>query len=185
MAVLDEDCKRKGHTLEKSVLKYLDEMIQVCERKNRRWLRMDYERAWEFAATIIYGPLPEEENNSTGQHPDSVASQLPAGIFNSLPRTKWPLRKIVKRFSRPYNTWQVDYETLECLHILRAPVGYSVPARSRRCPHCAADALTKKKKPASVQDATPKARVALAGGSPARDEGEVPASVRAHKAVGA
>ena len=156
MPVLDEDCQRhRGHKLDKAVLKYLREMIRICRYQNRRWLRMEYERAWEFAAITIYGPLPQPEDSSTGQHPDSVASQLPAGSSTTIRNTTWPLRKIVKRFRRPYQTWQIDYETLECLHILRAPTGYSVPARSRRCPHCAAEkvqASAQKKRPARAAE---------------------------------
>jgi hypothetical protein len=63
-----------------------------------------------------------------------------------------PLRKIVKRFTRSHNGFEYTYETLECAHIVHGPVGYSVPVKSRRCPHCAIVAMAKKRKPASRVD---------------------------------
>jgi hypothetical protein len=143
-----EDVKRlRGQKLDKAVLKYLREMIGVCRRFNRRELVWEYQHAWEFAATIIYGPLPPRPDYSTGHHPSTVATQFPSGFTRP---EKMPLRKIVKRFTRPYRSWEIRYETLECAHILMAPAGYSVSVKSRRCPHCAIAAALAKKKPSSA-----------------------------------
>jgi len=44
--------KFRGHLQDKRVLKYLREMIRICRFNNRRWVRMEYERAWESTITI-------------------------------------------------------------------------------------------------------------------------------------
>lgn len=151
----DEESQRlRGHVKDKRVLKYLRDMIKVCRYNNRRWLRMEYERAWEFASQIIYGSLPQPEDFSTGHHPSTVATQLPEGFR---PSGRMPLRKIVKKFTQRYNTWEIEYETLECAHILTVAPGYRITPKSRRCPHCAIAAIAKKKKPAGVNVARNKA----------------------------
>jgi len=153
---------RNEHQLDKSVLKYLRDMITYCRRRNDRETRWYYEQAWEFAAAMVYGPLPARPQfnikglNLPADSPEQVATPwLPGSI--RMARREMPLRTIVKRFTRNYNNFDYQYETLECYHILLAPVGYSVPAKSRRCPHCAVAAMVAKKKPARADAAKAKA----------------------------
>ena len=149
--------RRSQRSLDDSVLKYLTKMVGICRRLRHREMRWYYEEAWEVAATKIYGPLPPrpeynlaglEISPSSGQHPQDVITRFPEG-WTTRPRTM-PLRKIVKRFTRPWKNDVHTYETLECAHVLMAPAGYSVPVKSRRCPHCAIATMLAKKKPASV-----------------------------------
>jgi hypothetical protein len=140
----------RGHRKDKSVLKYLREMVRLCRYHNRRWLRMDYERAWEFASQVIYGQLPPLEDYSTGQQPQTVRTKFPAGAAR--PPEPWPLKKVVKRFTLPWNGQDFSYETLECCHVIAGPVGWYAPVKRRRCIHCAlaAAAQPKKKSAASA-----------------------------------
>jgi hypothetical protein len=130
------------------ILKYLRRQIRRCRDNNLRWARMYYEYGWEFASDIIYGPLPARDDFSTGESPSSIVSAVPAGFRSQHPVTQWPLKKIIKRFSREWNSRQIEYETLECSHIFIAPVGWSAPNKSRRCPACLVEKLAAKKKPA-------------------------------------
>ena len=151
----------RGHVKDKRVLKYLREMIRICRHSNRRWVRMEYERAWEFAVQVIYGPLPVREDFSTGDRPDSIVSRVPAGFRSQHPLREWPLRKIVKRFSREWNHNTFKYETLECAHIVQVPPGYNIPVKSRRCAACLAETLAKKKKPAASVAEVPQQKKAV------------------------
>jgi hypothetical protein len=145
-----EGCLRvRGHYVEKRVLKYLREMIAVCKRHNRRDLVWEYTAAWEFASSKIYGPLPPRPEERTGAHPSTIVTPAPSGWMKP-PRYRMPLRKIVKRFTRPYQTWEISYETLECGHIVLAPAGHSLPAKSRRCAECTYPSAAKRKSVASV-----------------------------------
>jgi hypothetical protein len=149
-----EDGKRiRGQRLDMSILRHLRRMIKYCRDCNRREMRWYYEAGWEFASTKIYGPLPPRPEynlrglNVSAEPPQQVVTPWPPGM----PRpAKMPLRKIVRRFVRSHNSFEYTYETLECAHILMGPVGYSVPAKSRRCPHCAIAAILKKKSVAGV-----------------------------------
>jgi hypothetical protein len=157
-----------GHALDKRVLSRLREMIRYCREKNHREMRWYYEAGRDFAAERIYGKLPPPpEYNLTGldvsgggKRPQDVVTRFPEGwtSLHAMARpTKMPLCRIVKRFSIPWKNNAYTYETLECQHILMAPVGYSVPAKSRRCPHCAIASAMAKKKPASTAAALSKA----------------------------
>jgi hypothetical protein len=134
----------RGHRQDKRALKHLREMIVLCRRKHRRDLAWYYEAAWDFASEIIYGALPPRDGLISGQHPETVRTKFPAGAAR--PPDPWPLKRIVKRFTVPWNNNDFTYETLECYHIISGPVGYSVPAKSRRCIHCALAAAQPKKK---------------------------------------
>lgn len=137
-------CNGRGHRKDERILKHLRKMSGYCRRKHRRDLCWYYDAGWEFAAEIVYGPLPARHDFSTGQHPETVRTKFPPGAAR--PPAPWPLKKIVKRFTVPWNNYDYTYETLECYHILSAPVGYSVPAKGRRCIHCAIAAASQSKK---------------------------------------
>ena len=111
-----------------------------------------YRDAWEFAAQVIYGALPPRKEYIYGYQPSNPPVPEPApGPRPEL--KKQPLRKIVNRFTRPYRTWEIQYESLECGHILLAPAGYSAPVERRRCADCARAAIPNKKPSASAKDA--------------------------------
>ena len=163
MYEVDEGVRsRCSNARSKSVLKYLREMVKVCRYHRRRDLKLYYEEAWEFASQIIYGPLPARNlSPSTGSHPDSVISEVPAGFRSQNPISRWPLRKIIKRFSLPYQTWEIRYETLECAHIVVAPID-GPASKSRRCARCLADQLARKKKPVISIAAAPRKKAVSA-----------------------
>lgn len=157
---MDEDARsshRSQRSLDKSILQYLRQQIARCRQLGHREARWYYQAGFEFAATLVYGPLPARpdytlpgSNLLAGQerHPQQVETQTPEGWRDLFPQRfrRYPLRKIVKRFSVPWRGDVHSYETLECAHIVLMPAGYSVPAESRRCVHCAiASALAKKK----------------------------------------
>jgi hypothetical protein len=150
-------CRRCGP---KHVLSYLRQMERISKQFKRRDMVWYYQEAWEFVALRIYGTLPPRADLSHGLafNPDQPPLPLPpAGPRPELKRQ--PLRKIMKLVTRPYRTWELTYEQLECGHELLAPVGYSVPATSRRCLDCARAAMAKKKKPTSTcADAIAKAK---------------------------
>jgi hypothetical protein len=153
----------RGHRLsDQSVLKYLRRMIVYSRNCRHREMGWYYSAGWEFAAEIVYGKLPPLRGYSSGQHPSTVRTQFPEGAAR--PPAPWPLKKIVKRFTVPWNNHDYTYETLECAHVLSAPVGYSVPAKSRRCIHCAIAAGSQpKKKPAANVGAVPIAKPKAVG----------------------
>jgi hypothetical protein len=153
----DTAVRVRSHAMDKRVLARLREMIRYCRDQNHREMRWYYEAGRNFAAEVIYGKLPPQPEynmagflNFTGgsQKPQDVVTRFPEG-WTTRPK-KMPLCKIVKRFSVPWKNDLYTYETLDCQHILMAPVGYSVPAKSRRCPHCAIAVAMAKKKPAST-----------------------------------
>jgi hypothetical protein len=159
----DTAARVRGHVLDKRVLNRLREMVRYCRDQNHREMRWYYEAGRDFATEIIYGKLPPRPEyniagldiSGGGQRPQDVVSHFPEG-WTARPK-KMPLRRIVKRFHVPWNNNVYFYETLACYHIMLAPVGYSVPAKSRRCPHCAVAAAMVKKKPASTTAAKSKA----------------------------
>jgi hypothetical protein len=145
---LADQQRARGHRRDKNALKYLREMISICRRHHRRDLMWQYESAWEFASTIVYGPLPPREQDLSGCSFQPYNPPMPAPAPGPRPAIKeQPLRTIVSRFTRPYRTWMLEYETLECGHTLLAPVGYSIPAKRRRCAECARLAKAQTKKP--------------------------------------
>jgi hypothetical protein len=146
----DDVPRLSGRQLDDHILKYLRKMIGICRRKNRRDMVWYYQEAWELASDRIYGTLPPRENLSgaIGYQPENLPLPIAAGPAPEM-RSR-PLRKIVKLVIRPYRTWTLTYEQLECGHELLKPDGYSVPATRRRCAACAREALSKKKKPAAT-----------------------------------
>lgn len=151
MPVADEGSSNtRGRVKDRRILKYLSDMIRIARRLNRREMKFYYEHGYEFAADRIYGAFPPRPNYDTGQKPSDVVSPLPAGLVHP-GASKCPLRKIVKKFSLPCNTWTLNYETLECAHVVLVPSGWSAKVKSRRCLRCYADkmaAKAAKKKPA-------------------------------------
>jgi hypothetical protein len=148
-------CRRCGP---KHVLSYLRQMERVSKQFKRRDMVWYYQEAWEFVARRIYGALPPRADLSHGLAFDPDQPPLPLPTSGPRPELKQqPLRKIVKLVTRPYRTWELTYEQLECGHELLASAGYSVPAKRRRCPDCAREAMAKKKKPASA-DAVAKSK---------------------------
>ncbi|HEX3091622.1 MAG TPA: hypothetical protein VHW72_03300 [Candidatus Angelobacter sp.] len=148
-----EESKRiRGRQKDQRILKHLRRMVVYCRNRHHRELGWYYAAGWEFAAEIIYGPLPPREGYTSGQHPETVRTIFPAGAAR--PPAPWPLKKIVKRFTVPWNNHDYTYETLECCHILSA-VGYSVPAKSRRCIHCAMAAAAQPKKKSVASASAP------------------------------
>ena len=140
-------CNGRGRRLDQSILKYLRRMIVYCRICRHREMSWYYDAGWEFAAGIIYGQLPPLRGHSTGQHPATVRTQFPEGAAR--PPEPWPLKKVVKRFTLPWNNNDYTYETLECYHIISGPVGWSAPVKRRRCIHCALTAAQPKKKSAA------------------------------------
>ena len=141
----------RAHRLDQSILKYLRRMIAYSRDCHHREMRWYYSSGWEFAAQIIYGKLPPLQGLSEGAHPLTVRTQFPAGATR--PPEPWPLKKIVKRFSVPWNGQDFTYETLECYHVIAGPVGWYAPVQRRRCIHCALAAQPKKKSVASASAA--------------------------------
>jgi hypothetical protein len=155
-----EESKRiRGHQKDQRILKHLRRMSAYCRKRHHREMQWYYDAAWEFAAETIYGKLPPVQGH--GQHPATVRTQFPEGA--SRPAEPWPLKTIVKRFTVPWNNAAYTYETLECYHILPAPVGWTAPVKRRRCIHCAlAAAQPKKKSVASASVAIAKSKAVSA-----------------------
>jgi len=140
-----------------SVLSYLERMVTYCRMVHRGDLERDYRDAWETAARQLLGPLPNR--------PPAPAVYTPAEMAPKPPTPKWrteilaqPVRRIVARFSQQekdghgYTT--LDYERLECGHIIAAGFNYSEsgqPAKRRRCAQCAKEAAAKKQPQPAVK----------------------------------
>lgn len=158
-----EDSKPiRGHRLsDQSVLQYLRRMIRYSREHHHREMQWYYSAGRDFAAEIVFGKLPPLQENSAGQHPSTVRTQFPAGAAR--PPEPWPLKTIVKSFTIPWNGHDFTYETLECAHILSAPVGWHAPVKRRRCIHCALAAAQPKKKSVASVSAAPIAKSKVVG----------------------
>jgi len=153
----EESTHIRGRLKDQRILKHLRRMVVYCRNRHHRELGWYYAAGWEFAGEIIYGKLPPLRGYSSGQHPATVRTQFPAGAAR--PPAPWPIKKIVKRFTVPWNNNEYTYETLECSHILSAPTGYSVPAKSRRCIHCAIATAAQPKKKSVASASAPIAKI--------------------------
>lgn len=140
---------------DKRVLQYLRDMIRLCRRFHRPDLADEYQDAWEFAATVIYGPLPARKP------PSGHYVQPEPKPVNTLWRRQMlakPYRKIALRFTEVIDGTTIEYEQLVCGHRVMAGIEISgePPARRRRCSECAREAEAKKK-PTSASIANDKA----------------------------
>jgi hypothetical protein len=141
----------------RNVLAYLRDMIEYCRGEHRDDLRWDYEEAVDLIRSKIYGNLPPRK--AIAGYPGYQPNTPPVPLVASGPRIQErdkPLRKIVGRAIKPYRSWTVSYEELECGHQFLPLVGDKTPAKRRRCAHCARE-IQAKKKPASVKRPNSKA----------------------------
>jgi len=171
----------------KRVLLYLRDMVEYARLMHRRDVARAYEDAIDLVLVKVYGKLPPylpPKNSFLPEQPKKAG--IPAWQVELRAR---PLRTIVKRSYRNQAGWKIEYEHLECGHILTAKIGGTgeSPARHRRCVECGRKAMANKMPPT-------KARVAPAASSSeqfqnpdggGRDEGEVAAGVRAIGKAGA
>jgi hypothetical protein len=140
----------------KRVLAYFRDMMDFCQQFHRQDLVDEYSDAWEFAASKIFGPLPPRKTTQ-GFYVQEPKPTTPPGWKVEL--YSRPYRRIAARFSRIFKGREIRYERLECGHEVMAPVGYSIPAKRRRCRACGREVLEAKKQPASVAAAPRKKAV--------------------------
>lgn len=134
---------------DRRVLHYLSDMIELCRRFHRPDLVTEYQEAWEFAATVIYGPLPARKpNRGYYVQPDPQ----PVNTAYRRQMLAKPYRKISLRFSEVIDGVTIEYEQLACGHRVMAGVEIpgEPPAQRRRCAECAREAEAKKQ-PSSAE----------------------------------
>jgi hypothetical protein len=133
---------------DKRVLQYLREMIKLSRRFHRPDLVDEYQEVWEFAATIVYGPLPARKPNRghfVQPEPKPVNTAYRRQMMGK------PYRKISLRFTEVIDGVTIEYEQLACGHRVMAGIEIpgQPPAQRRRCSECAREAEAKKQ-PTSV-----------------------------------
>lgn len=150
---VDERIARRGHFKDKSVLRYLRDMVKICRYANRRDLRIEYEIAWDFAAETIYGRLPGRRVWFPKGKPVLPESEPHQQLTDwQLDALKWPERKIVRSDD--------NFSLLDCGHRIFRNKRKKNGAMAR-CGDCYSGEVSKKKPAASVRSVARKAALAV------------------------
>lgn len=111
------------------VLKYLQDMRDLCKSFHRPDLEREYIDAWELAATTIYGPLPPRKpmrSAYTQWATEEKPATMPGWKREMLAK---PFRQVIGRDGM--------YEILSCGHrLFHTPNPESPNPRRRRCGDC-------------------------------------------------